>query len=396
MFEVDWFGADLRRLQNPLVLPIETCTTCPYLDLKREKFCAFIVSNPKNPIRNKAFHALNNYKAVDSDGRIFNTMGDKIFAGLGGGGGELLKHEFLKDYRFCLAYENDIGDGYVTEKLLHAKAAGCIPIYWGSSSAITDFNPEGFINASNKTTEEMVAMVKAVEEDPDLWTKMASIPLFFSETVNIVRTTFSKLVQHMLPSLTINPLIGRSKSIVSKSPYFVTGVTLNFWPSLYKWLKSLEAHKVTYPEIEARVYVGHDVPESNLSVFTKEFPFANLVRFPEDTPEGFPDFWEPQHYACKLWILNEMATDDTLLGKLVFYMDSGSALVRMPNEWIKETIKHKISFLEDSGQTNERWCHEDSCKILSITKEELEGKQLAACLLMFISGEPIVRRFFRE
>lgn len=396
MFEIDWFGADLARLQNPLVLPIETCTSCPYLDLKREKFCAFIVSNPKNPIRNEAFHKLNNYKAVDSAGRLFNTIGDKIFAGLGGGGGELRKHEFLKEYRFCLAYENDIGDGYVTEKLLHAKAAGCIPIYWGSSSAITDFNPEGFINASNKTPEEMVAMVKTVEEDPDLWKKIASIPLFYPETVNIVRTKFSKLVQHMLPSLNIAPLIGRSTSVVNRSPYFVSGVTLNFLPSLYKWLKSLEAHRPTYPEIEARIYVADDVPESNLSAFTKEFPFANVVRFPKEAPEGFPDFWEPQHYAWKLWILKEMANDPSLLGRLVFYMDSGSTLIRMPNEWIQETMKHKVSFLEDSGQKNERWCHENSCKILRISKEELEGKQLAACLLMFISGDPLVKRFFTE
>jgi len=397
MFEVDWFGADLQKLQNPLVLPIETCTECPYLELKRQKFCAFIVSNPKNPVRNEAFHALNKYKSVDSAGRLFNTVGDQLFAGLGGGGGELIKHIFLKDYRFCLAYENEMGDGYVTEKLLHAKAAGCIPIYWGSPSAVTDFNPKGFINASKcLNQEEMVAMVKELEEDPVKWKEMASIPLFYPETVDIVRSRFSQMVQLMLPSVKVPSLIGRAAS-TSKTPYFVTGVTLNFWPSVYRWLKCLESHKqVGHPSLLARVYVGSDISDKKIDEFRKEFPFANFQRYPIETPEGFPDFWEPQHYAWKLWILKEMARDPYLSGRLIFYMDSGSTLIRMPEEWISKVVQYKISFLENSGHLNERWCHDDFCKILKVSEDEKKGKQLAACLLMFVAGDSLVKRFFSE
>jgi len=396
MFELDWFGADLNRIQNPLLLPIETCSSCLYLEYERKEFCAFIVSNPKNSIRNEAFHALNKYKEVKSAGRLFNTVGDELFAGLGGGGGELKKHEFLKNYRFCLAYENEMADGYVTEKLLHAKAAGCIPIYWGSSSAITDFDPRGFINASNCSMEEMVDLVKSVEEDPVKWKEMASIPLFTSETIDIVRGKFSKLVQHIVPNQTIPKLLGRRKTIIDKSPYFVTGVTLNFWPSLYKWLKSLESQRNNvFPELEARVYSGKDVPDSYIELFKKEFPFVSFLRFSVETP-GFPDFWEPQHYAWKLWILKEVATESSLSGKLIFYMDCGSTLIRMPLEWIKQTLKSKICFLEDPGQFNERWCHEKFCEILNVSSEEKKEKQLIAGLVMFIAGESIVKRFFTE
>lgn len=397
MFELDWFGAFVPRLQNPLVLPIETCSTCPYLELKREKFCAFIVSNPKNKVRNEAFHVLNAYKPVDSAGRLFNTVGDKLFAGLGGGGGELIKHEFLKDYRFCLAYENEVGDGYVTEKLLHAKAAGCIPIYWGSSSAISDFNPRGFINASECSSEEMVALVKELEEDPEKWKEMASIPLFYPETVDIVRSRFSQLVQKIVPEHRVPEFLGRSVSGISRTPYFVTGATHRFLPSVHRWLKSLESHKNTgHPTLLARVYVGSDISDGQLDTFSKEFSFASFVRYPVEAPEGFPDFWEPRHYAWKLWILKTIATDSSLQGKLVFYMDSGSSLIRMPEEWIYTTLKSKVCFLEDSGQLNERWCHEDFCKILRVSEEEKKGRQLAACLLMFVVGEPLVKRFFSE
>jgi hypothetical protein len=199
MLSLDIFAADLNRIQNPIPLPVHTCTHTPFFNLNRPKFCAFIVSNSKNKIRNSAFHALNRYKTVDSAGKLFNTVGNLLFAGKGGGGGERKKHEFLKQYRFCLAYENEIGDGYVTEKLLHAKAAGCIPIYWGSSSANLDFNPLGFINCSSCSEEEMVSKVKELEEHPEKWMAMASVPLFNTDSLQQIRTQFKKLTDYIYP-----------------------------------------------------------------------------------------------------------------------------------------------------------------------------------------------------
>ena len=129
MIEINWFGADPDRIQNPKPLPIDRCITVYPGEIgEKTKFCAFVVTNPCNPLRNNAFHWLSQYKKVDSAGRLFNNVGDEIFAGLGGGGGELKKHDFLKKYKFSLAYENSSSQGYTTEKLLHAKAAGCIPI----------------------------------------------------------------------------------------------------------------------------------------------------------------------------------------------------------------------------------------------------------------------------
>lgn len=182
------------KLRNPFPLPIHTCTETPFLTLDRPKFCAFVVSNGKNHIRNSAFHALTKYKKVDSAGKLFNTIGNEIFSRAEG---KDKKHEFLKKYRFCLAYENELGDGYVTEKLLHAKAAGCVPIYWGSDTAITDFNPRGFINASHLSEEEMIDKVKEVEENPEKWKEIASVPLFFPETLRNVYERFQELTDYI-------------------------------------------------------------------------------------------------------------------------------------------------------------------------------------------------------
>ena len=97
MIEIDWFGSDLDRINNPKPLPIDRCTKVyPGEIIDKTKFCAFVVTNPCNPVRNNAFHWLSQYKKVDSAGRLFNNVGDEIFAGLGGGGGELKKHDFLR------------------------------------------------------------------------------------------------------------------------------------------------------------------------------------------------------------------------------------------------------------------------------------------------------------
>jgi hypothetical protein len=51
--EIDWFGADPEKIRNPIPLPIDSCTK-PQIT-ERTKFCAFVVTNPMNPVRNQAF-----------------------------------------------------------------------------------------------------------------------------------------------------------------------------------------------------------------------------------------------------------------------------------------------------------------------------------------------------
>lgn len=42
------------------------------------------------------------------------------------------KLDLFSRYRFCLVAENSVAPWYVTEKLLHAFAAGCVPVYYGT------------------------------------------------------------------------------------------------------------------------------------------------------------------------------------------------------------------------------------------------------------------------
>lgn len=373
MFELDLFGADISKIRNPLPLPLESCTRV-YTE-KRSKFCAFIVSNPKNKVRNEAFQTLHKYKPVDSAGPLFNNVGSKIFAGPGGGGGELKKHEFLKQYKFCLCYENDQGDGYVTEKLLHAKAAGCIPIYWGSSDAVKDFDPRGFIYI--KDPSELLEKVKEVDEDDEKWLQMTSVPALTEEKVEYVRSRFENMCE---------------KIVMPTDILVITSCSLKFLPYLSKWIENIEKHRLSMPNVKARVFLAEDIDDSRVP----KKDFVTYVRFPKDTPSNFPDFWNPQHFAWKLWLLKEVSCDIFLKGSTVFYMDCASIIVRWPSFWIEQVKRDKLSFLDDPRQQNSQWCHKDFCDIMKVSQEELDANQIAACLIMFRPGEAFVMDFFTE
>jgi hypothetical protein len=187
MMSINWFGADNDRLVNPRLIPLESLTVS-HGSGARPKFCSFVVTNPNNPVRNAALDLMGRIGHVDSAGRYRNNCGDALFAGLGGGGGEEKKVAWLRQYRFSITYENSLGDGYVTEKLFHAKAAGCVPIYWGDvEAAADDFDAGGYIVANGKKDEELVAEVRRLEADPAAWNTVASRPLLTPANVEAVR-----------------------------------------------------------------------------------------------------------------------------------------------------------------------------------------------------------------
>jgi GR25 family glycosyltransferase involved in LPS biosynthesis len=377
MLSIDWFNCDLNKIQNPLPIPVEACMTSCYKE-ERSKFCAFIVSNPSNEIRNEAFNVLNAYKPVDSAGNLFNNVGPILAAGLGGGGGELKKHEFLKGYRFCLAYENQSSDGYTTEKLLHAKAAGCVPIYWGDSLVGRDFDTRGFINLTG-SPGDLLKRVKELEENHELLEKMASVPALSNEKRVEVLETLNEMVKRTL-----------SGNLV------VTSATAKFWPSLIMWLNTCRMHTGSITNLRARVYVGEDVEDNLLNAAVKEYDFATFIRFPTKSPAEFKDFWNPKHYAWKTWVYNDLVNDVTIKGSIVLYSDCASVLIRWPTEWIQSAIDNEVSLLEDNNQINKYWCHEEFCSILNVSNEEKLDYQVLGGLVCFIAGKEKPTRFFSE
>ena len=76
------------------------------------------------------------------------------------------KIDVMQQYKFAICYEN-IGNvsGYITEKMLDAFFAGCVPIYLGASNVEKHIPKECFIDRRNfKNNEELYSYLKAVND----------------------------------------------------------------------------------------------------------------------------------------------------------------------------------------------------------------------------------------
>lgn len=111
----------------------------------KTRFCAFVYSN-SCPYREAFFRALSCYKCVDSPGRSMNNMPsiDAVPLNIDW---QQTKIEFLRRYKFVVAFENSSRPGYNTEKLTHPVDADSLPIYWGDPAIGRSFNEDRFINA---------------------------------------------------------------------------------------------------------------------------------------------------------------------------------------------------------------------------------------------------------
>ncbi|TDQ19583.1 glycosyl transferase family 10 (putative fucosyltransferase) [Algoriphagus boseongensis] len=135
----------------------------------KSKFCCFVASNYGADERNKIFKKLSSYALVDSGGRVLNNVGGPVPD----------KIEFMRPYKFCIAYENSSYPGYVTEKIMDCFIAGCIPIYWGSPCIEKDFNPKRIVNRHNFASDEaMIQRIRELNENEEAYKDFIKQPIF--------------------------------------------------------------------------------------------------------------------------------------------------------------------------------------------------------------------------
>lgn len=142
---------------------------------EKTKFCAFIVSNKYAKERIDFFKKLSQYKKVDSGGRYLNNLGRTVED----------KIQFIKDYKFTIAFENSSYPGYTTEKIFEPMLVNSIPIYWGNPLVYKDFNPKSFINCHDfKNMDEVIEKIIEVDNNPELYKQILNEPYFIDNTIN--------------------------------------------------------------------------------------------------------------------------------------------------------------------------------------------------------------------
>lgn len=166
---IDWFN--VKSYNNPdWLIPVEYLFSDNEFTIKdKNKFCSTVFSSPYNS-RFNMINLLNTYKKVDCYGKIHsNKLPD----------GEKYKMDVISNYKFNICFENSIYPGYFTEKLLHSKIAGCIPIYYSDKSYSEDFNNKCCINLIDFNEEdELLEYVKEIDSDINLYNKINSEPIF--------------------------------------------------------------------------------------------------------------------------------------------------------------------------------------------------------------------------
>lgn len=111
---------------------------------EKSRFCNFLYAN-RVPFRESFCRALAHYKPVDCPGASLHNM-DPIDDGRPDADKYTRKRDFLRRYKFTIAFENSWAPGYHTEKILDPMMAGSIPIYWGDPLIARHFNPASFVD----------------------------------------------------------------------------------------------------------------------------------------------------------------------------------------------------------------------------------------------------------
>jgi len=68
--------------------------------------------------------------------------------------------------------ENTLLNGYHTEKLIHAKIAGTIPIYYGSNTVINEFNKNAFIVFDYYKKRKSLNKIIEIDNDKTLFNEI--------------------------------------------------------------------------------------------------------------------------------------------------------------------------------------------------------------------------------
>lgn len=127
-------------------------------------FCSFVAS-AFEPHRMFCVERLMTIGHVD----VFGNCGAPL---------RMSKYDILPRYRFNLCFENSSFPGYYTEKVLHAWAGGCVPLYFSDQGYAADFNPKAILNRIDfRSIDEFVDHVATVNNSPSAYNELFEQPL---------------------------------------------------------------------------------------------------------------------------------------------------------------------------------------------------------------------------
>lgn len=159
--------------------------------IKNQKgFCSITQASDVH-YRGLIFDKLSEYKKVTSSGPWRQNVDpedsinkyqwlNEVYIGRNDGLTYREKIDFFRKFKFNMAIHLTTTDYIVQEKLLHAFAAGAVPIFHGNRFILEEgFNPESFINLHEyNNLDEFLQLVIKIDTDNNLHKRYIQSPLF--------------------------------------------------------------------------------------------------------------------------------------------------------------------------------------------------------------------------
>jgi hypothetical protein len=153
------------------------------------KFCVAVVSNPEpGSARGSFLPRLHARRPIHSCGRWMNTTGFLAPRDVALFGDRY--YPFLAEYKFMVCFENTRRAHYLTEKLAHAYAAGCVPVYWGAPEAPAWLNSNAFLSLEDESDDAVRALIDrmlALDADDDAYAAVFREPLLPGPVPEVMR-----------------------------------------------------------------------------------------------------------------------------------------------------------------------------------------------------------------
>ena len=125
------------------------------------KFASLVASNPER-IRMGFVNFLKKEAEIDVYGKLGVSIRDKS--------------ECISNYKFNLAFENDLYPGYVTEKVFDAWKSRSIPV-WRGLDAENYLNKNAFLNATKSSFSEILHSMVEISNNLDHFNHYVTEPL---------------------------------------------------------------------------------------------------------------------------------------------------------------------------------------------------------------------------
>jgi hypothetical protein len=166
---VDWFNEAMRVYPQFLIPPKLLTEQIPVRHPRRKSFTAFwTAGGPFRDVFPQKLEAMG--FATERHGNLFG----KPYVN------SKMKWLIMLDTKYNLAFENRLYPGYHTEKVVEAKAAGTIPIYYGDLG-MKNLNSEACLNiAQYDYLDEALDAVADLVHDEHVQRTITETPLFIN------------------------------------------------------------------------------------------------------------------------------------------------------------------------------------------------------------------------